>query len=133
MKNNHELCPFSKPILGKWCQCNYAKLADRCSGKMTCTRLDDLQSSCLELVDAFKGSARFILGVNNDNKELTHAQIMKIRCGGLLGIKRVFNIDSTQPVDVRDVIDKVIKEHGSIESFPYSEIVQDIKNFKHRK
>lgn len=133
MKNNYELCPFSKPVLGKWCQCQYTKLADRCSGKMSCTRLDDLQESCLKLDEAFKLNTRFILGVNSENTELTHAQLMKIRCGGLLGMQRVLNIASQQPVEVRDVIDKTIKNHCSIESFPYNEIVQDIKNFKHRK
>lgn len=133
MKNSYEICPFSKPILGKWCHCPHAKLADRCSGKMSCTRLDDLQESCLELDEAFKENTRFILGVKSENVELTHAHLMKIRCGGLLGMQRVLNIDSNQPLNVRDVIDKTIEDYGNIENFPYNEIVQDIKNFKHRK
>lgn len=133
MKNINELCPFSKAIIGKWCHCPHAKLADRCSGKMSCTRLEDLQESCFELDDAFKVNTRFILGVTSENIELTHAHLMKIRCGGLLGMQRVLNIESNQPVNVRDVIDKSIKEYGSIDRFPYNEIVQDIKNFKHRK
>lgn len=133
MKNINELCPFSKAIIGKWCHCPHAKLADRCSGKMSCTRLEDLQESCFELDEAFKVNTRFILGVTSENIELTHAHLMKIRCGGLLGMQRVLNIESNQQVYVRDVIDKIIKEYGSIDRFPYNEIVQDIKNFKHRK
>jgi len=132
-KNNSELCPFSKPILGKWCQCEHAKLADRCSGKMVCTRLDDLQESCYELDDTIRLNTRFILGVKNENAELTHAHLMKIRCGGLLGMQRVFHLQSEQPVYVREVIDKIVKDYGNVESFPYNEIVLDIKEFKHRK
>lgn len=133
MNTTNELCPFSKPILGKWCSCPHAKLADRCSGKMSCTRMDDLKASCDELDQAFKTNMRFILGVINESDELTHAQLMKIRCGGLLGMKRVLDINTDEPVSVREVIDKTIKEYADIKNFPYNKIVQDIKNFKHRK
>ena len=128
--NNKELCPFSKPILGKWCQCEHAKLTDRCSGKMICTRSQDLQQYCNQLDDAFKINTRFILGVNNDI--LTHAQLMKIRCGGLLGMKRVLNLENNSLVDIREVINVAIKSFNEIEQFPFSDIIQDIKKFKHR-
>lgn len=133
MKPINELCPFSKAIIGKWCHCPHAKLVDRCSGKMTCTRVDDLQETCIELDEAFKVNTRFILGVKGDNAELTHAHLMKIRCGGLLGMQSVLKIESGQLVNIRDVIDQTIKDYRSIAGFPYNKIVQDIKNFKHRK
>lgn len=133
MNNNSELCPFSKAILGRWCKCAHAKLADRCSGKMTCIRHDDLQESCIELDEAFKSNTRFILGVKNEYVELTHAQLMKIRCGGLLGMQRVLGLESKESVEIRDVIDKSINNYGNLNSFPYKEIIQDIKKFKHRK
>lgn len=133
MNNTHALCPFSKAILGKWCQCQHSKLADKCSGKMTCTRLDDLKHSCLELDNAFKSNSRFILGVTNNNAELTHANLMKIRCGGLLGMRRVLNIDNEGSVDIRNVIDRISSQYAGIEHFPFNDIVQDIKLFKHRK
>ena len=133
MKNNFELCPFSIPILGKWCQCQYAKLADRCSGKMSCTRFDDLKKSCVTLDEAFKINTRFILSVINTTEELTHAQLMKIRCGGLIGMQRILTKDSNNIINIRETIDKVISDYGSIEKFPFDKIVQDIKTFKHRK
>ena len=95
--------------------------------------MDDLKSSCHELDVAFKNNTRFILGLSNDNDELTHAQLMKIRCGGLAGMRRVLGIDTNELVNVRDVIDITVNEYGDIDNFAYNEIVQDIKNFKHRK
>jgi len=133
MKNNIEICPFSKPILGRWCQCEHSKLADRCSGKLSCTRKDDLKESCLELDEAFKINTRFILGVIDSDTELTHAQLMKIRCGGLLGMKKVLKLDNDELVNVRTVISNIESLYGKIDDFPYSEIVKDIKLFKHRK
>ena len=132
MKIDSELCPFSKPILGKWCSCPYARIAELCSGKMSCTRADDLQETCLELDNAFRVNTRFILGTKSDAEELTHAKLMKIRCGSLLGMQRVLAMDEQQVVSIRDVIDKTIATFGSLDEFPYNEIVQDIKQFKHR-
>ena len=133
MKKDYTLCPFSKAILGEWCHCSHAKLTELCSGKMACTRASDLHSSCLELNNAFKINSRFILSVRDNEHELTHAQLMKIRCGGLLGMQRVLNINCDKIVNVRDVIECVTKKYGSVNHFPYDEIVQDIKKFKHRK
>ena len=133
MRNEFELCPFSKPILGRWCQCEHAKLADRCSGKMSCTRFGDLKDSCQKLDEAFKKNTRFILGVKDEDANLTHAHLMKIRCGGILGMRRVLNISTEGSVNVRDVINEIVDKYEDVELFPYNEIVQDIKNFKHRK
>ena len=133
MKKDYTLCPFSKPIIGEWCYCPYAKLTELCSGKMACTRAGDLYSSCLELNNAFKTNSRFILGVMDNEHELTHAQLMKIRCGGLLGMQRVLNIDCDKIVNIRNVIECVTTKYGSVNDFPYDEIVQDIKQFKYRK
>lgn len=133
MNKNLKLCPFSKPILGKWCQCKHAKVAELCSGKMTCAREDDLYPSCLELDAEFKKNTRFILGLNSDVVELTHAQLMKIRCGALLGMQRVYHFNADELVNIREVIDKTISDYGNLTDFPYNEIVQDIKLFHHRK
>ena len=130
IKNN--LCPFSKPLVGGWCQCPYARAAERCSGKMECTRVENYHASCVALVDAFKENSRFVLGISNSAAELTHTQLMKIRCGGLKGMRRVLNLESDEPPVVRDVIAAAATMHGSIDSFPFNEIVRDIKTFQHR-
>lgn len=133
MTEEENLCPFSKPIIGKWCQCPHAKLAELCSGKMSCTRAVEFKVSCDELDHVFKTNTRFILGVTSEESDLTHAQLMKIRCGGMSGMQRILQQDNQQAANVRDIIDITIKTFGSIDKFPFNEIVQDIKNFKHRK
>jgi hypothetical protein len=130
--NDDTLCPFSKPIIGNWCRCPHARLAERCSGKMDCSRADDYLDSCRALVELFKEKSRFILGLGTDETELTHAQLMKIRCGGLLGMQRVLKLEAAPPA-VRDVIDAAQSCYGFIEAFPFSEIVPDIQAFSHRK
>ncbi len=126
------LCPFSKPIIGNWCQCQYANLDDRCAGKMTCLKSDVYLAGCYELVELFKEKSLFVLGITQHEAELTHMQLMKIRCGGLIGMQRVLSNNTDVP-DVLATLHLAEQRYASIGDFPFSEIVRDIKDFSHRK
>lgn len=130
MKNT--LCPFSKPIIGNWCRCELANLEERCAGKMTCKKSDQHLAGCRNLVDIFKEKSRFVLGLSSQEDELTHQQLMKIRCGGLQGMHRVLQGDNRIP-DVLETLELARKRYNNLEDFPFSEIVKDIQDFTHRK
>jgi len=99
---------------------------------MQCNAESKFYDSCLNLSEALKSNASFIIGSSQDD-ELTHAQSMKIRCGGILGMQRVMNIEAhTTPV-IPDIIAVANMLHGDIKNFPFNEIVQDIKEFSNRK
>lgn len=126
------ICPFSKPIIGGWCQCEFANLEERCSGKMGCKKGTENLQQCYHLVDLLKEKSRFVLGLSDAQTELTHAQLMKIRCGGLRGMQRVLGFDD--PVaDIPWVLEQSIRKYASLEEFPYSEIMPDITGFSHRQ
>lgn len=126
------LCPFSKPIIGRWCQCQHANLDERCAGKMTCLQAHDYLEGCYQLVDIFKENSRFVLGLTPQQQELTHQQLMKIRCGGLLGMQRLLSTQDDIP-DVLEMISLAQQSYGELTSFPFNEVVRDIKEFTHRK
>ena len=126
------LCPFSKPIIGGWCKCQFANLDERCAGKMTCLEADQYRSGCYELVELFREKSRFVLGLSTDENELTHKQLMQIRCGGLLGMQRVLCNQQQQP-DVLGMLQLAEEKYEHISAFPFSEIVRDIKTFSHRR
>ena len=129
------LCPFSKPIIGNWCQCPHANMDERCAGKMTCLKADDYLAACYELVELFKEKSRFVLGLSSQEDELTHMQLMKIRCGGLIGMQRILMDTSTATSvpDVLTIMHSAEQNYGSVAEFPFSEIVKDIQEFCHRK
>ncbi|MCW8888655.1 MAG: hypothetical protein OQK25_06295, partial [Gammaproteobacteria bacterium] len=68
-----------------------------------------------------------------EDEELTHAQLMRLRCGGLLGMQRILELDVVEPPAVRGVMDEAEKQYGELSEFPFSEIVRDIKAFNHRR
>jgi len=127
------LCPFSKPIIGNWCQCQYANLDERCAGKMTCLKSDQYLAGCYDLVDVLKEQSRFILGISHAEQALTHMQLMKIRCGGLLGMQRVISGEVGVIPDVLNVMHQAEVKYGDVLTFPFNEVVRDIKEFSHRK
>lgn len=126
------LCPFSKPIIGQWCCCPHAILAERCSGKMACGQAE-YRPACVELVSLFKQQSRFVLGLASDDAQLTHAQLMKIRCGGLLGMQRLLQPSITENPCVRDMITGAEQRFGQLSAFPFNDILRDISSFSHRK
>ncbi|MDX2505180.1 MAG: hypothetical protein QNL62_12000 [Gammaproteobacteria bacterium] len=133
MSNDKKLCPFSKPIIGKWCRCQYATLTDRCAGKMHCQHPENHLETCHQLVTELENNTRFILGVSNNDTPLTHQQYMKIKCGGLQGMQRVLHPNSQELPSVITVTAEIIEQHKTLAGFPYNEIVQDIARFSHRK
>lgn len=129
------LCPFSKPIIGNWCQCQFANLDERCAGKMTCLEGEKYLDGCYQLVNTFKEKSLFVLGISQHEENLTHMQLMKIRCGGLIGMQRLLSPDNTSDRIIPDVLQTIAlaeQRFGSINEFPFNEIVRDIKEFSHR-
>jgi hypothetical protein len=61
-------------------------------------------------------------------------QLMKIRCGGLLGMQRILmdEADASGAPDVLKLIQLAEQRYGEVRDFPFSEIVSDIQNFSHR-
>lgn len=126
------LCPFSKPVIGNWCQCKYANLDERCAGKMTCLKSEVYLEGCYQLVDLFREKSRFVLGIADQDDDLTHMQLMKIRCGGLKGMQRIMSATPGIP-DVLQTIEMARQRYTELEAFPFNEIVRDIQEFSHRK
>ncbi len=127
------LCPFSKPIIGNWCQCPHARMMDRCSGKMWCAEADKELDRCSYLVDLLRDNSRFVLALSDQEEELTHTQLMKIRCGGLKGMQRFLGQGNDEPPAVLEIRDQIVQRYGDLSAFPFHEIMPDIKGFSHRK
>ena len=106
---------------------------ERCAGKMTCLKADEYLPGCYDLVDIFKEKSRFVLGLSQHDEELTHMQLMKIRCGGLIGMQKLLQHNISEVPDVLDIMQQAKLAFGSLEEFPFSDIVREIKMFTHRK
>ncbi len=131
------LCPFSKPILGNFCQCRHALAVDRCAGKMSCGGDADALAACHRLVAILKERGRFLVGSATTDGMFTHAQLMKLRCGALRGMQRILapaaEGERADPPVILELIALAERRFGSLEGFPYSDIAPDIAAFSHRR
>jgi len=126
-------CPFSKPLFGKCCECPYAEFHDQRTRRVNCTRVDDVRVQCLKLDEMLLGVSRSLPGMESAEDLPSFSQLMKSRCGGMGGIKRVIQGDAEGLLVVPDVIGLMEKQFGNISDFPYAEISEDILSFNIRK
>lgn len=84
-------------------------------------------------MDVLKQQSRFVLGISQADVELTHSQLMKIRCGGLRGMSRELGHAGEEIPTVRVIYDQALGCYGDLAHFPFDKILKDIQSFSHRK
>jgi hypothetical protein len=125
-------CPFGKAILSGCCACPLVArhyIAERES--VLCSDMSS-RSDCVLLHEMLLHNSSFALKHIHDMEPLTHAQEMKVQCGGLHGLQHA--VDGTDEVaDVAALVRAACREFGSLEDLPYSLIVQSVASYKMRK
>jgi len=128
---NPHPCAFGKAILARRCACPLARkhhIAERES--MLCTDAN-AHASCLELHDLLRHHSAFALKHIHDEQPFTHAQEMKVQCGGLLGLQRALD-GSEEIVDVAALVEAARQKYGSVEELPYALIIRSVAAAKVR-
>jgi len=132
---NKRRCVLEKAILSRRCACTLSArfyLADRegiaCDSAAAHRR-------CSHLITLLRENARFALKITTLEDELPHAKEIKVQNGGLLGLQRVLRPDLGKK-NVADVAALTMlgeSTFGSLEKFPYQEIVKSIATFEGRR
>jgi hypothetical protein len=125
-------CPFGKAILARCCTCTLAgkrAIAER--ETVICTK-EPAHEQCERLYGLLYENSQFALKRIHPDAPLTHAQNMKIQCGGLVGLQLL--LDKSEMVsDVAGLVDAVQHVYGELEKLPFSVIIQSVSAFQPRK
>lgn len=119
---NERPCTFEKAILADCVECERAdriQIAEH--ERVACMHQASL-SRCISLHDLLRHSFSFALKNLHDNVMLSHAQEMRVQCGGLLGLQNVLN-GETEVEDVDALLDDVLQRWGDLSDIPYSEVI----------
>ena len=115
-------CTFEKAILAGCVECKRSEriqIAER--EAVTCQSQTSL-SRCTSLHDHLRHVFAFALKNPRENTALSHAQEMRVQCGGLLGLQHVLN--GCAEVDNADaLLESVLQQWGELAAIPYSEVV----------
>jgi len=132
---NERRCVFEKAILSRRCACMCATrfyLADRegvaCDSATAHRR-------CSRLICLLRENARFALKVTAIDGELPHAKEIKVQSGGLLGLQHVLrpDLNADNVIDVAALATLGERTFGTLEKFPYREIVKAIVAYEGRR
>jgi hypothetical protein len=132
---NERRCVFEKAILSQRCACMCANrfyLADR---EGVACDAEPAHLRCSRLITLLRGSARFALKLATVQDELPHAKEIKVQSGGLLGLQRMLRpeLDVANVVDIAGLVALGERTYGSLERFPFREIVKSIIAFEGRR
>jgi hypothetical protein len=125
-------CVFERALLARHAVCELAashQIAER--ETVACSQAA-AHADCARLSEMLRAKSAFALGVTDTRRILPHAMLMKIQCGGLDGMKRIFDPDALAP-NVRRLLRLAQEQCGALESLPYSEIVKGIAAWKGRR
>jgi len=132
---NERRCVFEKAVLSRRCACTLSTrfyLADR--EGIACDSAT-AERRCNHFVTLLRENARFALKITTLEGELPHAKEIKVQSGGLIGLQRILRSDLGQNnvVDVAALTVLGESTFGSLEQFPYQEIVKSIVAFEGRR
>lgn len=132
---NKRRCVFEKAILSRRCSCICSTrfyLADR--EGIACDS-QAVHERCSRFIELLRENAKFALKITTLDGELPHAKEIKVQNGGLLGLQRVLRPDlgSANVADVAGLTTLGMRTYGSLEQFPYREIVKSIAKFEGRR
>jgi len=125
-------CPFGKAILARCSACSLAgrrAIAER--ETVICTRAA-AHEQCEKLYDLLYDNSQFALKRIHPDAPLTHAQNMKIQCGGLRGLQ-LLQDESGLVSDVAALVQAVQQAFDNLEELPFSTIIQSVSAYQARK
>ncbi len=124
-------CVFEKALTNHQAKCDLSRhfcLADR--EGYSC---EDAAASlnCSKLLEKLREKSIFVLKLRDIDGPLPHNMEIRVQVGGARGLAKLINVDKID--NIHWVLDEVINKFGSLDSLPYSEIIQSIEQFQGRR
>lgn len=125
-------CVFEKALLCQAAACEAAQRLALAEREMVACREPLGRAACGELLTLLRKNSAFALKVKDTQRILPHAMMMKIQCGGLMGLKDLLEPEAHAP-DVLKLVRRAQAEFGDLEALPFSRIVQGVAHWQIRR
>ena len=124
-------CPFERALLSRCVVCFKAKkmlLAER--EVISCTE-EQAAGLCQSFHAALHENARFALHLD-PQQPWPFGKEIRAQCGGVLGLAEALGKPPGGPADVALLVNEGLLSFGSLEQFPYSEIMRAVVHYQPR-
>ncbi len=125
-------CPFEKALLSGCGSCALAQRRHIAEREAVACSKAEAHAACAALIGLLRRKASFALHLADVGERLTHAQEMKVQCGGLAGLRRV--LDGADAVgDVGLLVEALGRAGEGLEGLPWPAIMQSVAAWQPRR
>ncbi|MFA6121618.1 MAG: hypothetical protein WCT35_10510 [Sideroxydans sp.] len=130
---SERVCAFEKTVLTKCVYCSQIEKHNLAEREVVLCQDEMHRSRCFFLYQLLRTNFTFTLGVTHVEEPLTHAQEMRLQCGGLIGLQYV--VDGTTEVsDVVSLVELAEQRFGELTQLPFQEVVLAAKvHYRYRR
>ncbi|MCP5269632.1 MAG: hypothetical protein H6932_00175 [Burkholderiaceae bacterium] len=123
-------CVFSRALLARAAGCDC--VTRRALGEREVLECSQpvARTNCSLLRALMRERARFALKLPTGEAPLMHAQVLRLQCGGLLGLQQVLG---TGRADVHHLVAEAQARHGSLTALPWDAIVATMRGWQPRR
>jgi len=115
-------CTFEKAILARCVECKRSERIQIAEREAVACQNQASLSRCTSLHGHLRHGFAFALKNVREDAALSHAQEMRVQCGGLLGLQHVFN-GNAEVGNADALLESVLQRWGELAALPYSEVV----------
>ncbi len=115
-------CAFGRAILGCCAACDHSSQVQIAEREAIACQNAASHSRCRQLHALLRDSFSFALGKARISGPLTHAEEMRVQCGGLKGLRQVLE-GRTEIANIDTLVGNALQRWGRLDRIPYSEVV----------
>ena len=126
-----QICPFGSTLVTEACHCVHAEQVVRRGGAETVCQDEVAYTRCTRLFQQLKDAALPAFEVEDDLTTMPHSVLQKIQFGGLSGLQRLNNSQTTEAIaDIASMLDTLETQYSTLDDLPYQELVSVITGYK---
>ena len=126
-------CPFEKAILSRCAECDQAHKFNIAEREAVACSAAVPRENCLTLHGMLHQNAVFTLKLIHPDQPLPHAKEIKVQCGGLLGVQRLFDQEASTVENVHALVGEIQNRYGTMQEVSFQEVVKEIAAFEGRR
>lgn len=126
-------CPFEKAILSRCGDCDQARKSNIADREAVACKAAVARENCLTLHGLLHQNAAFALKLVHPGEPLPHAKEIKVQCGGLRGLQRLFEPAANSAGNIHALVGGILGAYGTMQDAPYQEVVKEIAAYEGRR
>ena len=125
-------CPFERALLSRCVNCQRSRKLNLAEREAIACGDPEVREHCIAFYHALHDNAQFALKINPD-APWPFGKEIRAQCGGVRGLAVALDGAGDEHTDTAETVLQALKELGSCEQFPYSQIMRAVVHYEPRK